>query len=96
MSALPLSFSESLVSLPRRSMVTGSVTDSTGVRTLSTSSVVIELIELLTEKGIRDKFKVILGGAPVTRNWAEKCGADGFAPNAIEAIDLAKSLLNIK
>ena len=54
-----------------------------------------KVIQLLKEKGIRDKFKVILGGAPVTRSWAEECGADGFAPNAIEAVDLAKSLLKL-
>ena len=48
---------------------------------------------MLREKGLRDKFKVILGGAPVTKKWAEDCGADGYAPTAIEAVDLAKSLI---
>ena len=54
-----------------------------------------QFIEMLKEKGLRDKFKVILGGAPVTKNWAEQCGADGYAPNAIEAVNLAKLLVGL-
>jgi 5-methyltetrahydrofolate--homocysteine methyltransferase len=38
--------------------------------------------------------KVMIGGAPVTQNYADKIGADGYAPNAASAVDLAKSLLN--
>lgn len=52
-----------------------------------------KVIELLKKKGIRDRFKVILGGAPVTKNWADECEADGYAPTAMEAVDLAKSLI---
>ena len=48
------------------------------------------LIERLKERGIRDKFKVILGGAPVNRDWAENCQADGFASTALEAVSIVK------
>ncbi|MCK5046249.1 MAG: corrinoid protein [Candidatus Heimdallarchaeota archaeon] len=51
------------------------------------------LIDLLIEKGIRDKFKVLVGGAPVTKKWTEEIGADGTAENAISAVKLAKKLL---
>lgn len=50
------------------------------------------LIELLREKGLRDKYKVLVGGAPASRAWAEEIGADGFAENAVAAVKLARSL----
>jgi len=40
------------------------------------------------------KFKVIVGGAPVTEKWAKEVNADGYARNAGEAVELAKTLLN--
>ncbi|MFX0074597.1 MAG: B12-binding domain-containing protein [Candidatus Hermodarchaeota archaeon] len=52
------------------------------------------VIDILKEKGIRNKFKVIIGGAPVTKSWTEECQADGFASSAIEAVRLVKELLN--
>jgi methylmalonyl-CoA mutase cobalamin-binding domain/chain len=52
-----------------------------------------KVIELLDAAGLRDSVKVIVGGAPVTDAWAEQIGADGFAPNAAEAVDLALSLV---
>jgi corrinoid protein of di/trimethylamine methyltransferase len=54
-----------------------------------------KVIKLLESKGIRDKFKVILGGAPVTSSWVEESGADGYADNAIDAVKLVKTLLNL-
>jgi len=42
------------------------------------------------------KIKVMVGGAPLTIEFAEKIGADGFAPDALRAIELAKNLLDIK
>ena len=51
------------------------------------------LIEKLKEKGIRDKFKVLIGGAPVTKNWMDEIGADGTAENAVSAVKLAKKLV---
>ena len=53
------------------------------------------IVDKLKEKNIRDKYKVILGGAPVTQKWTEECGADGFAGSAIEAVALVKELLNL-
>jgi corrinoid protein of di/trimethylamine methyltransferase len=51
------------------------------------------IVEKLKEKNIRDKYKVIIGGAPVTQKWTEECGADGYAGSAIEAVTLVKELL---
>jgi len=53
-----------------------------------------KVIELLEEKNLVNKFKVILGGAPVTSKWVEECNADGFAENAVDAVRLVKSLLD--
>ena len=52
-----------------------------------------KVIEMLESKGIRQNFKVILGGAPVTNSWVEESGADGYADNAIEAVKLVKELI---
>ena len=41
------------------------------------------------------KIKVMVGGAPITIEFSEKIGADGFAPDALRAIDLAKNLLSL-
>ena len=51
-----------------------------------------EVIEALKEAGLRDRVKVIVGGAPVTETWAEQIGADGYAEDAIGAVALAKRL----
>jgi 5-methyltetrahydrofolate--homocysteine methyltransferase len=50
-------------------------------------------IEALTEAGLRDQVRVVVGGAPVTQAFAEKIGADGFAPDASSAARRAKELL---
>jgi 5-methyltetrahydrofolate--homocysteine methyltransferase len=52
-------------------------------------------IEALTEAGVRDKVKVIIGGAPITQDFAAKVGADGFAPDAGSAPRMAKALLGV-
>ncbi len=49
-------------------------------------------IEALEEAGLRSKVKVLIGGAPVTSQYAKEIGADGFAPDASRAVALAKSL----
>jgi 5-methyltetrahydrofolate--homocysteine methyltransferase len=53
------------------------------------------VIERLEENGLRDKIKVLVGGAPVTEIYAMEIGADGFAPDAANAVDKAKELLKI-
>jgi 5-methyltetrahydrofolate--homocysteine methyltransferase len=50
-------------------------------------------VEALKEAGVRDKVKVIIGGAPVTDAYAREIGADGYAPDASRAVALAKSLV---
>jgi len=50
-------------------------------------------IEALKTAGIREKVKVMIGGAPVTDSYAQQIGADGYAPDASRAVALAKSLL---
>ena len=52
-----------------------------------------KIIEALVEAGLRDKVKVMVGGAPVTQAWADKIGADGYAEDAIAAVAVAKKLV---
>jgi len=52
-----------------------------------------DIIEALKEHGLREKVKVIIGGAPVNKDWAEKIGADGFADDAMRAVAVLKELL---
>jgi 5-methyltetrahydrofolate--homocysteine methyltransferase len=50
-------------------------------------------IKAIADAGLRDHVKVIIGGAPVTAEYASKIGADGYAPDASQAATLAKSLV---
>ena len=52
-----------------------------------------EVIDALQQAGLRDQIKVMIGGAPVTQGYADKIGADGYAPDAASATKLAKSLV---
>ncbi len=52
-----------------------------------------EVIEALKRSNLRDKVRVMVGGAPVTQGFADKIGADGYAPDAVSAVDKAKELL---
>jgi trimethylamine corrinoid protein len=52
-----------------------------------------EVIEELEKENIRGKFKIMVGGAPVTRDWVQKIGADGYSEDAIGAVNVAKSLM---
>lgn len=49
------------------------------------------IIQQLTDAGVRDKVKVMVGGAPVTQMWADKIGADAFTADAAEAAQWAKT-----
>ena len=53
------------------------------------------LIDQLEERKIRDKFKILIGGAPVSKKWVEDIGADGTAENAVSAVKLARQLLGL-
>ncbi|MEJ5258726.1 MAG: corrinoid protein [Anaerohalosphaeraceae bacterium] len=58
----------------------------------TTMTAMDKTIQAIREAGL--SCKVMVGGAPVTQNFADKIGADGYAPDAASAVDLAKSLLN--
>lgn len=50
-------------------------------------------IDVIQQAGLRDRVKVMIGGAPVTNEYADKIGADGYAPDASAAVSLAQSLV---
>ena len=66
-----------------------------GMSALLTTTVPYQdtVIKRLVAAGLRDKIKVMVGGAPVTPEWADKIGADGYANNAPEAVEIAKKLM---
>ncbi len=51
------------------------------------------VIRALNEAGVRDQVKVIVGGAPVSAEWARQIGADGYSEDAVSAVALARQLL---
>lgn len=53
-----------------------------------------KLVDLLEETGLREKVKVMIGGAPVTEAFAKEIGADGYAEDAISSVDLAFRLID--
>jgi len=53
-----------------------------------------KIIEALEAEGLGDKVKVMVGGAPVTESFAAEIGADGYAEDAISAVDLAFRLID--
>lgn len=52
-----------------------------------------KVINALKEAGLRDKVKVMVGGAAITKQFADSIGADGYEPTAVEAVGLAKRLV---
>lgn len=52
-----------------------------------------EVIRILQHDNVRDKFKVIIGGGPISQSFADKIGADGYSKNAAEAVRLARKLV---
>jgi corrinoid protein of di/trimethylamine methyltransferase len=69
--------------------------DIIGLSSLLTSTMPIQkdFIDILKERGERDRYLVMVGGGPVTQKWADEIGADGFAGNAEEAVRLASDLM---
>jgi len=55
-----------------------------------------EVIDVLDKEGLRRKVKVMVGGAPVTRDWVQRIEADGYSEDAIGAVNVAKQLMGIK
>jgi len=52
-----------------------------------------ETVQALDAAGMRDKTRVLIGGAPVTQGYADEIKADGYAPDAASAVEQAKGLL---
>ena len=69
--------------------------DIIGTSTLLTTTMVLqkELEEELKSAGLRDKYKTIIGGAPVTQRWADRIGADAYAHDASDGVRKLKELL---
>lgn len=55
----------------------------------------VDVIKALEREGLRDKVKVMIGGAPTSREWAREIGADGYGADAIEAVEVAKKLVGL-
>jgi len=68
-----------------------------GISSLLTTTMVRQrdVIEALEDMGLRESVKVMVGGAPVTRDWVEEIGADGFSGDATGAVAVAKELLKV-
>jgi len=54
-----------------------------------------QVINFLKEDNVRDRFKVMIGGGPISQSFADKIGADGYSANAAEAVRLAKRLVGV-
>lgn len=52
-----------------------------------------DLIDYINAKGLRSKYKIIVGGGPVTKEYAEEIGADAYAENAVEAVKVIENLI---
>jgi corrinoid protein of di/trimethylamine methyltransferase len=65
-----------------------------GLSALLTTTVPYQetVIKKVVAEGLRDQVKIMVGGAPVTPEWADKIGADGYANNAPEAVEIARKL----
>jgi 5-methyltetrahydrofolate--homocysteine methyltransferase len=53
-------------------------------------------IEVITAAGLRDQVKILVGGAPVTQEYCEVVGADGYAPDANATVRLTKQLIGVE
>ncbi|RLE08998.1 cobalamin-binding protein [Candidatus Aerophobetes bacterium] len=54
-----------------------------------------DVIKAMEKTGLRGKVKIMVGGAPVTQDYADEIGADGYAPDAVSAVDKVKEILKI-
>jgi len=68
-----------------------------GLSALLTTTMVSmkDVIEALKAAGVRDKVKIVIGGAPVTQSYADEIGADAYAADAATAVDKVKEVLKI-
>ena len=68
--------------------------DIIGMSTLMTTTMpnMQRVIKKLEEQNVRDKFKVMVGGGPISQSFADKIHADGYSSDAVEAVKLGKKL----
>jgi 5-methyltetrahydrofolate--homocysteine methyltransferase len=59
----------------------------------TTMPVMKEVIELLGKKGLKDSIKIIIGGAPVSQDFANQIGADAYGYDAASAVKLVQDLI---
>ena len=71
--------------------------DIVGISALLTTTMIgmMDVITILKRAGLRDKVKVMIGGAPVTQEFADEIGAEGYAPDAASAVDKARELVKV-
>ncbi len=62
----------------------------------TTMSYMPDISAMLNELGLREKYMLMLGGAPVIDDWAMEIGADGYGEDAVEAVEVAKRLMQKK
>jgi len=55
-----------------------------------------EIVKALEEASLKGRIKVMVGGAPVTEEWAREIGADGYGADAVEAVEVAKKLVGVE
>jgi 5-methyltetrahydrofolate--homocysteine methyltransferase len=59
----------------------------------TTMPIMKDTIELLQKEGLKDKVRVMIGGSPITQDFADRIGADGYAPDASSAVDVCRRLV---
>ena len=64
-----------------------------GVRDLGVDVPADKFVEAINQAGLRDRIKIMVGGAPVTAAYASQIGADGYSPDASRAVRLARTLM---
>lgn len=71
--------------------------DIVGLSALLTTTMVKQktIVKALQEAGLRPRVKVMIGGAPVTRGWADEIGAEGYSEDAVGAVAMAKQMMGI-
>jgi len=69
--------------------------DVIGTSSLLTTTMEVQkkLEETLKEKGLKGKYKTVIGGAPVTQRWADRIGADAYAADASDGVRKIKELV---
>ena len=72
--------------------------DIIAMSTLLTTSMpfIKDMVELLKGFGLRDRFAVVVGGAPITQQWVENAGVDGFGEDAVEAVETCRKIIKAR